>query len=77
MNVTEEIDTAARELKSALTRIQEEIAAYPTPIAGCDEQFTHLLETRIRVQNALNCLGTEVFVPTPRTLSPGAGVESR
>jgi hypothetical protein len=26
--------------------IQDEIRTYPTPIAGCDQQFNHLLEKR-------------------------------
>jgi hypothetical protein len=29
--------------------VQDEIRNYPTPIAGCDQQFNYLLETRDRV----------------------------
>lgn len=64
-------------LRTARIALQAEISAYPGPIAGCDAQFTHLLAERRRLQMALEALGAEVFVPTPRTLHPGAGVESR
>ena len=30
-------------------RVYEEIRNYPTPIAGCDEQFNHLLRQRANV----------------------------
>ncbi len=72
-----DIDLAARHLRRALDEVQHELAAYPGPIAGCDQQYTHLLATRRRLRNALNALEGEVFVATPRTLHPGAGVESR
>jgi len=29
--------------------VQEEVRNYPTPIAGCDQQFNHLLEIRGRI----------------------------
>ena len=32
-----------------LQRIKEEIKHYPTPIAGCDEQFSFLLSERDRL----------------------------
>ncbi len=70
--------TAARaELTMARNVLTDEIHAYPTPIAGCDVQFNHLLAERQRVVAALDALNASVFVPTPRTLAPGAGVESR
>ena len=47
-----------------------EIADDPTPVAGCDAQFTHLLAERRRLSAALDALAQEVFVPTPRW--PGA-----
>jgi hypothetical protein len=64
-------------LTSALAHVSREIASYPGPIAGCDAQFNHLLAERRRLTNALNALGEEVFIPTPRSPSPHAGVESR
>lgn len=67
-------ETALRDARTALTH---EIAQYPTPISGCDAQFTHLLSERARVGAALAALADAPFVPTPRTLEPGAGVESR
>ncbi|SHH29895.1 hypothetical protein [Marivita hallyeonensis] len=75
------IETAIAEarasLRSARQILIEEIRAYPTPISGCDAQFNHLLALRRRVSDALDALDAEVFVPTPRTPSPQAGVESR
>ena len=41
-------ETAAR-----LETIYEQIKNYPTPIAGCDEQFNFLLEERDRLRNLL------------------------
>ena len=39
------IGTEIRELlESRKTRLFEEIRLYPTPIAGCDQQFNYLLE---------------------------------
>jgi hypothetical protein len=70
-------DTALRSLREAKRALDREIAEYPTPIAGCDAQFTFLLTERRRLAAALDAFGAEVFIPTPRTLTPGAGVESR
>ncbi len=70
--------TAARaELQQARTLIETEIHDYPTPISGCDAQFNHLIGERRKICDALNTLESIVFVPTPRTPSQGAGVESR
>lgn len=33
-------------LETEKKRINNEIGCYPTPIAGCDQQFNHLLEQR-------------------------------
>ena len=68
---------ALSSLTDAKQALDVEIAQYPTPIAGCDAQFTHLLAERRRMTAALNALAANVFIPTPRTLTPGAGVESR
>lgn len=64
-------------LNVARARIAAEIAAYPTPISGCDAQFNHLLAQRAKIGAGLAALRVEVFVPTPRTPSAAAGVESR
>ena len=37
-----------------LRRIKDEIKHYPTPIAGCDEQFDFLLSERDRLTLELN-----------------------
>lgn len=68
---------ARAELVAAKRMLDVEISAYPTPIAGCDVQFNHLLAERQKVRAAMAALDSEVFVPTPRSPTPQAGVESR
>ncbi len=68
---------ARTELKVAKRLLNTEISQYPTPIAGCDVQFNHLLSERQNVLAALDSLAMSVFVPTPRTPTEFAGVESR
>ena len=44
-------------LRSLTSAIQDEIRTYPTPIAGCDQQFNYLLEKRdqlLREANSIN-----------------------
>ena len=69
--------TAATALTALRVALDDEIRTYPTPISGCDAQFNHLLAERRRVRDALAALDANVFVPTPRTPTPEAGVESR
>jgi len=71
------ISVARAELSHARHLIQAEISGYPTPISGCDAQFNHLLAEREKVLSAIKSLEDFVFVPTPRTPSESAGVESR
>lgn len=33
--------------------VQAEINSYPSPIAGCDQQFNHLLEMRAEIRKQL------------------------
>ena len=68
---------ARAELSIARQLLQDEITGYPSPIAGCDAQFNHLLAERQKVLAAIRSLDEFVFVPTPRTPTPHAGVESR
>ena len=68
---------ARNELSAAKQYLDAEISGYPTPIAGCDVQFNHLLAERQKVRAALQSLSGSVFVPTPRSPTPTAGVESR
>ena len=68
---------ARAELAVARQLLNDEIAGYPTPIAGCDAQFNYLLAERQKVLAAIGSLDEFVFVPTPRSPTPGAGVESR
>ena len=71
------LDIARQELRLADRALRDEISNYPTPIAGCDEQFNHLLVQSQRVRNALDALDAPLFVPTPRKLEPVSGIESR
>ena len=71
------LDHAAAELDMARNLISDELRAYPTPISGCDAQYNHLIGVRNAVTEALEALKTPHFVATPRTPSPGVGVESR
>ena len=41
-------------LVERLQSIKDEIKYYPTPIAGCDEQFNFLLSERDRLTEELN-----------------------
>lgn len=68
---------ARAELAMAKQLIQDEISNYPAPISGCDAQFNHLLAERQKIFTAVRSLNEFVFVPTPRTPTPHAGVESR
>jgi len=71
------IHTAKAELLTAKKLLNAEISAYPAPIAGCDAQFNHLIGERQKVLDALRTLEDVVFVPTPRSPTLEAGVESR
>lgn len=76
--MSESYDSLRSAAEAALVRaraaLDREIAEYPTPISGCDAQFNHLLADRRRLSAALQALGQDVFVPTPRW--PG-GAEAR
>ena len=63
-------DAATEALIAAREALQREIAEYPTPISGCDVQYTHLIGQLTRVRRALEALDREVFVATPRRLTP-------
>lgn len=78
MSDYETLKTQAEQmLRLARAELQAEIQSYPTPISGCDAQFNHLLAERRRLSLALEALDTSVFIPTPRTPHPNAGIESR
>lgn len=65
-DISECITLAKAELQVAKQKIAAEISEYPTPIAGCDAQFNHLLAQRQKVNAALEALTVEPHVPTPR-----------
>ncbi|NNK78568.1 MAG: hypothetical protein HKP40_07635 [Litoreibacter sp.] len=71
------LDAARDALLRARACVREEIRDYPSPIAGCDAQFNHLLAQRQRILEALGFLEASVFVPTPRSPTEDCGVESR
>ena len=75
--VSDCIDAAKTRLRRALALLGEEIRNYPTPVAGCDAQYNHLLVERQKILAALAALERPAFVPTPRTLVEGNGIESR
>ena len=60
---------AVASLKLAQSTLISEIKNYPTPIAGCDVQFNHLLEEKARVNAALEALDKQLFTPTLRQLT--------
>jgi hypothetical protein len=70
------LNGAILSLETAKRLITSEIQDYPTPVSGCDAQYNHLLSKRSQVSKALEALRRDVFVPTPRMLSEGSGVES-
>lgn len=76
-SVQDLIAAAEASLVAAKEKVAAEISDYPTPISGCDAQFNYLLAERNRIGLMLSVLGEDIFVPTPRTPTPAAGVESR
>ena len=60
------VEHARAALQRAGRELDAELRAYPTPIAGCDAQYNHLLAERRRVRFALAALDAEVHIPTPR-----------
>ena len=77
MSPQESIRRAEAELENAMSIVLQEIRNYPSPIAGCDAQYNYLLGMRISIKNAQDALQTPNFVPTPRELVAGAGMEQR
>jgi hypothetical protein len=76
------------ELENQRDRINNEIGLYPTPIAGCDQQFNYLLEQRSgisaklrRMQEAENQSLSDKdlfkvlddFIRSSNTIEKGAG----
>lgn len=66
--VDECLTLARAELKVARAKVTREIRNYPTPIAGCDCQFNHLLFERTRISAALRTLDPECSIPTAKAL---------
>ncbi len=52
--LSDTVPVAGREdLQARLAAVIEEIRHYPTPIAGCDDQFNYLCEKREELASAL------------------------
>ncbi len=51
-----EIEQIRERLKSLRASMAARIRDYPTPIAGCDQQFNYLLELRDRIGQELKRL---------------------
>lgn len=71
------IDTAIGALATARAALRAELAAYPTPVSGCDAQYNHLISQDRRIRDALAVLEAPYFVATPRQPEQGSRVESR
>ena len=52
----ENIMIEKQEITARLDAIYGQIMTYPTPIAGCDEQFNYLLEERNRLREMIEQL---------------------
>ena len=52
----EQLRIAKQEIAARLDTIYEQIKNYPTPIAGCDEQFDVLLAQRDRLRKMIEQL---------------------
>ena len=61
-------------LRERATALAQEVRAYPTPIARCDEQLTGLLERRSRLFRALAAL--ERFTQSAGAATALAALES-
>jgi len=66
MSSFDALATAREAIRAECRRVAGEISAYPGPIAGCDEQFNHLLDIRGRLERALAELDRPEPIPTPR-----------
>lgn len=49
VEIAESLRHAETCLQSEKQRLYEEIRNYPTPIAGCDQQFNYLLEQQAQI----------------------------
>ncbi len=71
------LSQAKDKLRAADAMLREELQTYPTPVSGCDAQYSHFIAQRGAISRALSALEAPPFVASPRTLEEGAGVESR
>ena len=69
LSFEDRIAHAMTHLEAARATLIAEIKHYPTPVAGCDVQYNHLLEEKSRVNAAIAALNAQLFTPTPRQVS--------
>ena len=50
------MDSTRDRLEAQRAALNEEIRNYPAPIAGCDQQFEHLLTKRARITEKLRAM---------------------
>lgn len=67
---SEPLHQARQALHKAAQLLNQEIADYPGPIAGCDAQFNHLLADRRRIAAAMAALQADEVIPSPRWPGP-------
>ncbi|MEM9010773.1 MAG: hypothetical protein AAGE18_06060 [Pseudomonadota bacterium] len=61
-----DIESARGMLMTARAKLDAEIRTYPRPVAGCDDQFNHMLAERQRCADALRALEAQIHIATPR-----------
>jgi hypothetical protein len=52
------MDSTRDRLEAQRDALNKEIRNYPALIAGCDQQFEHLLEQRARITEKLRAMGS-------------------
>jgi uncharacterized protein YdcH (DUF465 family) len=56
-------------LRVSRDTIQDEIRNYPTPIAGCDQQFNHLLERRDQIDDEISRIDEAILNHQPHVIA--------
>ncbi len=61
------ISKTEQKVLQALKSVETQLQSYPTPIAGCDEQFNYLLAERQRLTKRLSQIrdGIHFIPPSP------------
>ena len=56
MTAIQDVEVAVRELEARLAQLNQEIRAYPQPIARCDVQLAALIDQRVELMRVLVAL---------------------